>query len=68
MTGCDFGFHAWQYLTRKVVYTKNGNIINEREEVYKRRCARCKRTERNVGKYGAWVRVEDETEPEKGKE
>ncbi len=61
MNRCTFGFHDWAYSTRSFTYAKNGHIVDEKEEVYKRTCQGCKRTERNVGPYNRWVRVVEDT-------
>ncbi len=62
MLSCRLHLHSWQYQTKVAVYSKNGNVVREREEIYQRVCVHCKRTERNVGKYGQWVRVANNIE------
>jgi hypothetical protein len=65
MSLCSFGLHDWAYSTRTFTYRKNGFVTDEREEVFKRTCARCNRVERNVGPYSKWVRVAEDA-PESG--
>ena len=57
MSWCLIGFHDWQYYTRTVIYKKDDVVVAEKEEVFKRICSKCGRIEKDVGKYGQWVRV-----------
>lgn len=57
---CRLGFHSWVYYTQRVVYKKDELVINERDEVYKRKCVHCGLVEKPVGKFERWLRVNDE--------
>lgn len=58
---CRLGLHSWAYYTQRVVYKRDETVTQEKDEVYKRKCVKCGRVERPVGKFENWLRVDEDS-------